>query len=76
MVSSGLIGCAQELFDRGNCVRVPFCMVCNRITVVHDCSEMHMDNIVRVRMSYDVSVLDEMSASINQSANVYRVEHV
>ena len=51
-------------------------MVCNRITVVHDCSEMHMDNIVRVRMSYDVSVLDEMSASINQSANVYRVEHV
>jgi hypothetical protein len=76
MFSSGLIGCAQELFDRGNCVRVPFCMICNRITVVHDCSEMHMDNIVRVRMSYDVSVLDEMSASINQSANVYRVEHV
>lgn len=76
MFSSGLIGCAQELFDRGNCVRVPFCMICNRITVVHDCSEIHMDNIVRVRMSYDVSVLDEMSASINQSANVYRVEHV
>jgi hypothetical protein len=76
MFSSGLIGCAQELFDRGNCVRVPFCMICNRITVVHDCSDMHMDNIVRVRMSYDVSVLDEMSASINQSANVYRVEHI
>lgn len=76
MFSSGLLGCAQELFDRGNCVRVPFCMICNRITVVNDCSQMHMEHIVRVRMSYDVAVLDQMSASINQSANVYRVEHI
>lgn len=76
MFSSGLIGCAQELFDRGNCVRVPFCMICNRITVVNDCSTTHSDHIVRVRMSYDVSVLDEMSASINKSANVYRVQHI
>lgn len=76
MFSNGLIGCAQEMFDRGNCVRVPFCMICNRIVTVNDCSSLHSENIVKVRMSYDVSALDEMTASTNHSANVYRVQHV
>jgi DNA-directed RNA polymerase beta subunit len=76
MFSSGLIGCAQELFDRGNVVRVPFCVACGRIVIVKDHPRCDPSHILRVRMSYDTAVLDSMSASINQSSNVYTIEHV
>nr|POE67340.1 dna-directed rna polymerase subunit beta [Quercus suber] len=76
MMSSGAYGAAQELFDRGNAVRVPYCTKCNRICIVNDCVDYHPDDIVRVRMSFDVAILDMMSASINRSANVYRIRHV
>jgi RNA polymerase Rpb2, domain 6 len=76
MFSSGLIGCAQELFERGNVVRVPFCMRCNRIIPYKDHAGLCSGHIVRVRMSYDVATLDSMSAAINGSTNIYDVEHV
>lgn len=76
MISSGMYGGAQELFDRGNCVRVPFCMSCNRICVTRDCEDHHLHEVVKLRMSFDVAVFDMMSASINSSSNIYDVEHV
>lgn len=76
MVSSGMYGAAQELFDRGNCVRVPFCMACNRIAITRDCEDHHLHEVIKLRMSFDVAVLDMMSTSINSSSNIYHVEHV
>lgn len=74
MYSSGLYGCAQELYDRGNVCKVPVCTVCKAIESVHDCGED--GQTVLVNMSSDVVIFDQISACINGSCNRYDVEHI
>ncbi|RKF53224.1 hypothetical protein GcM3_220016 [Golovinomyces cichoracearum] len=70
MFSSGMIGCAQELLNRGNVVRVMVCTVCKHIQVLCDCGSEN--NCDQVRLSYD----NVISACVNKPAITYELEHV
>lgn len=74
MFSSGMTGCAQELLNRGNVVRVGVCLQCKHIQVLCDCDSK--SKCVPVRLSYDVVIFDILSACANGSANTYDVQHV
>lgn len=74
MYSSGLYGCAQELYDRGNMCKIPFCTECKRIQPLH--SPTTQCKIVNVNMSWDIASYDILSACINSSSNVYEIEHL
>jgi hypothetical protein len=75
MYSTGNLNIAQELYNRGNVVRVPVCTKCKHILPLCDCGD-NPGKRVRVRLSWDVVVFDMISASANGSANVYEIKHV
>jgi hypothetical protein len=74
MYSSGLYGCAQELFDRGNACLVPVCRNCKAIMSVHDCGKD--SDVAMTIMSFDNVVFDQISACVNGSCNRYEIEHM
>lgn len=74
MYSSGLLGCAQEILERGNNIRTLLCTRCKRLAKICECDTP--GKFVRIRMSSDMTVFDEISLCTTGSANTYEVRHV
>lgn len=74
MYSSGLIGCAQEILERGNNIRTLFCTKCERLAKLCECDIP--GKFVRIRISSDMTIFDEISLCTNGSANTYKIRHV
>lgn len=75
MFSAGLYGCAQELYERGNMVVADVCSLCHAIVECCDCG-FRGEDIIKVRLPYDMIVFDMISASTKGTCNRYYVEHV
>ena len=74
MYSSGLLSCAQEIFNRGNACLIPVCKICHAIQPLHDCGiEGAMAMTV---MSFDCAIFDQISACVNGSCNRYIIDHI
>ena len=74
MFSSGLVGCAQEILERGNNIRTLFCTKCERLAKLCECDIP--GRFVRIRISSDMTIFDEISLCTNGSANTYKIRHI
>jgi hypothetical protein len=75
MYGTGNLHIAQELYNRGNVVRIGICLKCKHIEPLCDCGD-EPGKRVYTRLSWDVAVFDMISAAANGSAGTYEVSHV
>lgn len=74
MYSSGLYGCAQEIFNRGNACKIPICENCGGPYGLHDCN---ISNKMRKTiLSFDEYCSDSISVCLNNSCSRYGIERL
>lgn len=71
-VASGLVRCVEELRRRGDEVTVLVCTRCQRLRLLHVCTED--TGFIEVALPYDTVVLDCVTKIVYNSAFVYTVE--
>jgi len=79
LIGTGRFGIAQEIYNRGNMVRVLTCQKCGRlerICHITKCSNSGESSMKPVRMSHELSVLDYISVCVGGSSNEYTIEHI
>lgn len=71
-VAAGLVSCVSELRRRGDEVLVLVCAGCQRLRLLHSCTEDR--GFIEVTLPYDTVVLDCVSKIVYNSCFVYSVE--
>lgn len=72
LVAAGLAKCTEELRKRGDEVVVFLCAKCQRLRLLHLCTES--TEFIEITIPYDLLVLDCMSKILHNAAFVYEVE--
>jgi DNA-directed RNA polymerase beta subunit len=71
-IAAGLVACVGELRRRGDEVVIHLCARCQRLRLLHSCTETN--NFVEITLPYDTVVLDCVSKIVYNSCFVYDIE--